>query len=163
MRQNKLYDKMSNRTDVWLTRTVNLATLVTGPVVFWAILALRYACVFTLHQAPRQKVLLLIAEVETENRECRLFSRGVAYLAPAAKVGSSNWIFRPSSFSLFVLGLCHSSGSRFSSQSGLMFEWHRCKHMLISGGEPRFPACFKMRSRHFRLLPRTSSGEGRPR
>jgi hypothetical protein len=73
MRQNKLYDKMSNRTDVWLTRTVNLATLVTGPVVFWAILALRYACVFTLHQAPRQKVLLLIAEVETESSECRLF------------------------------------------------------------------------------------------
>jgi hypothetical protein len=43
--------------------------------------------------------------------------------------GFFNWVFRSSSFSLFVLGLCHSSGSRFSSQSGLMFEWHRCKHM----------------------------------
>jgi hypothetical protein len=49
--------------------------------------------------------------------------------APAAKVRFFNWVFRSSSFSLFVLGLCHSSGSRFSSQSGLMFEWHRCKHM----------------------------------
>jgi hypothetical protein len=44
-------------------------------------------------------------------------------------VGFSNWVFRSSSFSLFVLGLCHSSGSRFSSQSGVMFDWHRCKHM----------------------------------
>ena len=56
-------------------------------------------------------------------------SSEIKNFACAAKVRFSNWVFRSSSFSLFVLGLCHSSGSRFSSQSGLMFEWHRCKHM----------------------------------
>ena len=61
--------------------------------------------------------------------ECQLPTQRDGWLARAANVGFSNWVFRSSSFSLFVLGLCHSSGSRFSSQSGLMFEWHRCKHM----------------------------------
>jgi hypothetical protein len=58
-----------------------------------------------------------------------LSSRYSFGFALAANVCFSNWVFRSSSFSLFVLGLCLSSGSRFSSQSGLMFEWHRCKHM----------------------------------
>ncbi|EDZ43212.1 conserved hypothetical protein [Rhodobacteraceae bacterium HTCC2083] len=30
----------------------------------------------------------------------------------------SNWVFGSSSFSFFLSGHCHSSGSRFSSQSG---------------------------------------------
>jgi len=33
----------------------------------------------------------------------------------------------------------------------------------IGRGEPCFETRFTLRSSHFRLLPRTSSGEGRPR
>ena len=35
-----------------------------------------------------------------------------------ANISFSNWVFGSSSFSFFLLGHCHSSGSRFSSQSG---------------------------------------------
>jgi hypothetical protein len=38
--------------------------------------------------------------------------------ARTTKVCFSNWVFGSSSFSFFLSGHCHSSGSRFSSQSG---------------------------------------------
>tara|TARA_R110002074_G_scaffold27936_1_gene80682 strand:+ start:214 stop:558 length:345 start_codon:yes stop_codon:yes gene_type:complete len=44
------------------------------------------------------------------------YHRALGYHLATADL--SNWVFGSSSFSFFLLGLCHSSGSRFSSQSG---------------------------------------------
>jgi len=54
----------------------------------------------------------------------------------AANGGFSNWVFGSSSFSFFLLGHCHSSGSRFSSQSGWCQDGTAARICRIGRGEP---------------------------
>jgi len=86
-----------------------------------------------------------------------------SFMQHAANDSFSNWVFGSSSFSLFLLGHCHSSGSRFSSQSVWCSDGTAARICRIGSGEPCLETRFKLRSSHLRLHPRTSSGEGRPR
>jgi ATP-binding cassette subfamily C protein LapB len=54
-----------------------------------------------------------IADAEQDQDEDRQYLR-----REEMNGGFSNWVFGSSSFSFFLSGHCHSSGSRFSSQSG---------------------------------------------
>lgn len=79
-------------------------------------------------------------------------------LASAAKVRFSNWVSGSSSFPFIypkrIVCPGHASlRSLFGRSKGAAACMCR-----IGSGEPRFPARFKLRSRHFRLHPHTSSG-----
>jgi hypothetical protein len=74
----------------------------------------------------------------------------------------SNWAFGSSSFSFFLWVIVthpgHVSLRSLGDADGIAARMCR-----IGSGEPCFGTRFSLRSSHFRLLPQTSSGEGRPR
>ena len=88
----------------------------------------------------------------------RLLSRRPnASIAPAAKVSFSNWASGSSSFPFIHRWIANPGHASLRS-----LDWRsKCAAACmcrIGSGEPRFPARFKLRSRHFRLHPHTSSG-----
>ncbi len=101
-----------------------------------------------------------IAKSVAASREfgCPLLTLRLDQFAPAANYRFSNWAFGSSSFSFYFVDEIVYPGH--ASLRSLVWR-SKCAAACmcrIGSGEPRFPARFKLRSRHFRLRPRTSSG-----
>jgi len=78
---------------------------------------------------------------------------------PPSLIGLTGQARFPFSIGAFVAHPGHAS-----LRSLVDAAWDIAARMCRIGcGEPRFETRFSLRSSHFRLLPQTSSGEGRPR
>ncbi len=93
----------------------------------------------------------------------RLVRRAASqHLDRSVKGSLSNWVFGSSSFS-FAIGIFVAHPGHASLRSLFDATWGIAARMCpIGSGEPCLETCFKWRSSHFRLHPRTSSGEDDP-
>jgi len=91
-------------------------------------------------------------------RTSAALSAWLALADETATVRFSNWVSGSSSFSFYFVDEIVYPGH--ASLRSLVWR-SKCAAACMcrnGSGEPRFPARFKLRSRHFRLHPRTSSG-----